>query len=259
MGMFDTPASNGSGNDVPESKGPSIKKLILLFTVLLVVVAAVRVFLIWRTRHEADKPVAAVEESYSADEMVLPRKLHQTDLKDARELNGKRIWVYAAGQLNAYPATAAHMDYAHPGPLLLGAEPLEVVNFMEQKAPASVYSRVPKGDAQVIMLFHRKDDPAKLWGTPVGDREGKFYNFFLDECFFYDDPHELYKHWKPEVWKAVDEHRVEKGMNELQTDLALGQVSKPGPGQPGDRTVLFDNDGKPVSVTFVKNKAVSIN
>jgi len=259
MGMFDTPASNGSGDEVPESRGPSIKKLALWFSVLLVVLATARVLLIWHTRHEDEKPAEVAEVSYTADEMVLPRKLHQTDLKDARELNGKRVWVWAAGQMNAYPATASHIDYAHPGPLLLGAEPLDIVNFIEQKAPASVYSRVPKGDMQVVMLFHRKDDPQTLWGTPVGDREGKFYNFFIDECFFYDDPRILYKHWKPEVWKAIDDHKVILGMNELQTDLALGQVSKPGPGQVGDRTVLFDNDGKPVTVTFVKNKATSIN
>lgn len=259
MGMFDTPASNGSGDEVPESKGPSIKKLALWFSVLLVVLVAVRLYLIWRTRQEDAKPAAVVETSYTDDQMILPRKLHQTDLKDARELNGKRVWVFAAGQFNAYPATPSRIDYAHPGPLLLGAEPLDIVDFIEQKAPDAVYSRVPKGDKQVVMLFHRKDDPEKLWGTPVGDKEGKFYNFFLDECFFYDDPHALYKHWKPEVWQAVDAHKVIKGMNELQTNLALGQVSKPGPGKMGDRTIVFDNDGKPVSVTFVNDKATSIN
>ena len=258
--MFDAPASNGPGDDdASESKGSSLKKLVIGFTILLLLAAAVRVYLIYRERHEADKPAVETSVSYTSDQMVYPRHLHQTDLKDARELNGKPLWVFAAGQLNAYPATASHVDYSKPGPLLLGAEGLDVVNFIEQKAPATLYSRIPKGDTQVVMLFHRKADPAKLWGTPVGDREGKFYNFFLDECFFYDDPHVLYKHWKPAVWKAVDEHRVEKGMNELQTNLALGQVSKPGPGKLGDRTVLFDNNGHPVNVTFEHDKAVSIN
>lgn len=259
--MFDTPAPDQPGSNDAETKGSPLKKLAIGFTVLLLLAVAVRVYLIWRERREANAPAQTAESavSYTNDQMVYPRKLHQMDMKDARELNGKRIWVFAAGQLNAYPATASRIDYAKPGPLLLGAEPLEVVNFIEQKAPSSVYSRIPKGDAQVVMLFHRKDDAAKLWGTPVGDREGKFYTFFLDECFFYDDPHELYKHWKPEVWKAVDEHRVIKGMNELQTNLALGQVSKPGPGSMGDRTIVFDNDGKPVTVTFVKDAATSIN
>lgn len=251
--------STPSYND-EEPKGSSMKKLVMGFTILLVLAVGVRIFLIYRERQQANAPAPeAASVSYTSDQMVYPRRLHQADMKDARELNGKRLWVFAAGQLNAYPATASHVDYSKPGPLLLGAEPLEVVNFIEQKSPANLYSRIPKGDAQVVMLFHRKDDAAKLWGTSVGDREGKFYNFFLDECFFYDDPHVLYKHWKPEVWKAVDEHRVEKGMNELQTNLALGQVSKPGPGKMGDRSILFDNDGHPVTVTFEKDRAVSIN
>jgi hypothetical protein len=255
--MFNEPAT--APDEAPESKGSGIKKLVVAFTAILLIAVGVRIYLIHRERVEADKPAAAAAApDYTDDQMVLPRRLHQMDMGDARQLNGKRIWVWAAGQLNAYPATPSHIDYAHPGPLLLGAQPLDVVNFIEGKAPASAYSRIPKGDAQVIMLFHRQDDPTKLWGTPVGTREGKTYTFYLDECFFYDDPHTLYKHWG-DTWKVIDEHRVVKGMSELQTDIALGQVSKPGPGKMGDRTVVFDNDGHPIAVTFVNNKATSID
>ena len=240
-------------------KGTDMGKLAAIFTLLLVLALGVRIYFVWRAHQEADKPAPeSTTRMYTDDQYVLPRRLHQTDVKDARELNGKPLWVFAAGQLNAYPATATHLDFSHPGPLLLGAEPLQVVNFIEAKAPASAYSRVPKGDAQVMMLFHRKDDPAKLWGTPVGYREGKLYTFYLDECFFYDDPRVLYKHWPAETWKAIDEHRAIKGMSELQADLALGQVSKPGPGAQGNRTVVFNNDGKPVTMTFVKDRAVSV-
>ena len=242
-----------------ESNGFDMKKLAAIFTVVLVVAAAIRIGLIWHERQEANKPVVVETPNYTQDQMVLPRRIHQTDVKDARELNGKRIWVAAAGQLNAFPATPTHMDYAHPGPLLLGAQPLDVVNFIEGKAPASAYSRVPKGDGQVFMLFHFGADPSKLWGTPVGYKDGKFYTFYLDECFFYDDPHVLYKHWGDAAWKAIDEHRVMKGMSEKQVQLALGQVSKPGPGEVGNRTVVYDNDGKPVTISFEKDKAVSIS
>ena len=243
----------------PSSGGFNMRKLAAIFTVLLVIAVAIRIGLIWHERLQANKPVVAETPNYTEDQMVLPRRIHQTDVKDARELNGKRIWVSAAGQLNAFPATATHMDYAHPGPLLLGAQALNVVNFIEGKAPASAYSRVPKGDGQVFMLFHLASDPDKLWGTPVGYKDGKFYTFYLDECFFYDDPHVLYKHWGADTWKAIDEHRAVKGMSEKQAGLALGQVSKPGSGEPGDRSIVFDNDGKPVSITFQKDKAVSIS
>lgn len=243
----------------PASEGSNIRRLAAIFTLILLVAVAIRIGLIWHERQQANKPAVVETPTYTEDQMVMPRRLHQTDVKDARELNGKRLWVSAAGQLNAYPATAAHMDYAHPGPLLLGAQPLDVVNFIEGTAPASAYSRVPKGDRQVFMLFHLGSDPSRLWGTPVGYKDGKFYTFYLDECFFYDDPHVLYKHWSPDVWQAIDEHRAIKGMSEKQAGLALGQVSKPGPGAVGDRTVVYDNDGKPVTMTFVKDKATSIS
>lgn len=251
--------NDSNSNEQPSPDGFNMRKFAAIFTLILLVAVAVRIGLIWHERQQANKPVVAETPSYTEDQMVLPRRLHQTDVKDARELNGKRVWVQAAGQLNAFPATPTHMDYAHPGPLLLGAQALDVVNFIEGKAPASAYSRVPKGDGQVFMLFHFAADPGKLWGTPVGYKDGKFYTFYLDECFFYDDPHVLYKHWGADAWKAIDEHRVMKGMSERQAQLALGQVSKPGPGEAGNRTVVYDNDAKPVTMTFVKDKAVSIN
>ena len=48
------------------------------------------------------------------------------------------------------------------------------------------------------------------------------------------------------------------GMNERQVELSLGQVSKSGSKDYGNRTVEFANMGKPMAVTFVKNHATSI-
>lgn len=257
--MFNQDETTPNETEPKDSSG--MKKLVAIFTVILIVAVGVRFYFARRAHLGLNQtaPAEAEGPSYTKDQLVLPRRLHQTDLKDASELDGKRVWVFAAGQLNAYPATKTQINYAKPGPLLLGAEPLDVVGFIEQKAPVGTYSRVPKGDRQVVMLFRRAAEPDKLVGTPVGFKEGKFYTFYLDECFFYDDPHILYAHWLPEQWKAVDEHRAIKGMSEMQAQLALGQVSKPGAGSPGDRTVVYDNDGKPVTITFVKDKATSIS
>ena len=92
---------------------------------------------------------------------------------------------------------------------------------------------------------------------PVGFRQGKDYSFLTDEIFFYDDPHELYKHWGPEVWKAVDEHRVILGMSEREVELSLGQVSQSTSKDYGNRVVIFSNLGHPMAVTFVKNKVTA--
>lgn len=47
-------------------------------------------------------------------------------------------------------------------------------------------------------------------------------------------------------------------MSEAQVQLALGQVSKSGSEAFGNRTVVFSNLGKPIDVTFVKDRAVAI-
>jgi hypothetical protein len=96
-----------------------------------------------------------------------------------------------------------------------------------------------------------------LYGVPVGYHQNGQYTFYLDEIFFYDDPHELYKHWGPEVWKAIDSHQVIIGMSERQTQMALGQVSKSVSNEYGNRLVVYANLGKPIAVTFVKNHATS--
>ena len=92
---------------------------------------------------------------------------------------------------------------------------------------------------------------------PVGYQQDGQYTFYTDEIFFYDDPHELYKHWGPEIWKAVDSHQVILGMNERQVELSLGQVSKSVSQDYGNRMVVFANMGHPMAVTFVNNKVTA--
>jgi len=127
---------------------------------------------------------------------------------------------------------------------------------VEQVAPKSATFRIPGGDKQVLMVFTKPNDK-KEYAVPMGYRQAGQYTFYTDEVLFYDDPHELYKHWGPEIWKAVDEHRVILGMNERQVQLALGQVSKSTSKDYGNRMVVFANLGHPQAVTFVKNKVTA--
>jgi hypothetical protein len=216
--------------------------------------------MIYRERNAPEKPVAAPAHAKIADDdLVFLKKKRQSSMADARELNGSTIWVSAGGQMEFYPAAGKHVDYAKVTGTLLGAQKLEVKDFVEQAAPKSATHRVPGGDRQVLMLFTlpASENPTKLYGVPVGYHESGQYTFYLDEIFFYDDPHELYKHWGPEIWKAVDSHDVILGMSERETQLALGQVSKSVSNDYGNRLVVYANLGKPIAVTFVKNKATA--
>jgi hypothetical protein len=209
--------------------------------------------------HERNKPavVKPVErEKIADDDLVFLKQKRQSSMADVKDLKGSTLWVSAGGQLDFYPYAGHAVAYSKTVGTLLGAEPVAVKDFVEQTAPASATHRIPGGEKQVDMVFTRPGD-TKEYAVPVGYRESGQYTFYMDEIFFYDDPHVLYKHWGPEIWKAVDDHTVILGMNERQVELSLGQVSKSGSKDYGNRTVEFANLGKPMAVTFEKNKVMS--
>ncbi len=160
------------------------------------------------------------------------------------------------GSWTFYPYVGHAAQYGKSAGTLLGAEPIVVKDAVEQVAPKSATFRIPGGDKQVLLVFTKPND-TKEYAVPVGYRQDGQYTFYTDEIFFYDDPHELYKHWGPEIWKAVDAHEVILGMNERQVELSLGQVSQSTSKDYGNRMVVFANMGKPMAVTFVKNKVTA--
>lgn len=225
-------------------------------TVVLVLAVGGEVAWLHHERNAPMKTQAPQQEVIAQDDLVFLKKMRPETPKDLKDLDGKTIWVSAGGQLEYYPFVGRRVEYAKSAGTLLGAQPLVVKDVVEQVAPKSATFRIPGGDRQVLLVFTLPND-ANEYAVPVGYRQGKDYTFYTDEIFFYDDPHELYKHWGPEIWKAVDAHQVILGMNERQAELALGQVSKSTSQDYGNRMVVFANLGKPMAVTFVKNKVTA--
>jgi hypothetical protein len=229
-------------------------------TVVLILAVGVRVGMIYRERHAPDNSVKApAREVIPADDLVFLKHKRPDTLKDIKDLAGTTVWVSAGGQLEYYPFVGHAAQYGKSAGTLLGAEPLVVKDAIEQVAQKAATFRIPGGDKQVLLVFTRPDaaGDTKEYAVPVGYRQAGAYTFYTDEIFFYDDPHELYKHWGPEIWKAVDAHQVILGMNERQVELSLGQVSKSTSKDYGNRMVVFANLGKPTAVTFTKNKVTA--
>jgi hypothetical protein len=223
-----------------------------------VLILAVGGEVLW-LHHERNAPVAVKapeREVMADDDLVFLKQKRPDSMKDIKELKGATLWVSAGGQLEYYPCVGHAAQYAKTAGTLLGAEPIVVKDAIEQVAPKSATFRIPGGDKQVLLVFTKPDD-AKEFAVPVGYKQDGQYTFLTDEVFFYDDPHVLYKHWGPEIWKAVDSHQVILGMNERQVELALGQVSQSTSKDYGNRMVVFANMGKPMAVTFVKNKVTA--
>jgi hypothetical protein len=234
-------------------------------TIVLLLAVGIRVGLIYKANHE-DAPVKQVVEApaMTDDEAVgyNLRKLRPDSLKDVRELIGKTVWVSAGGQMDYYRDAGNHVDYTHPVGTLQGAVPMIIKGVFEQGAPKTgrAVFRIAPGQRHVLVAFTmpNSDTPAALYATPVGYFDAGHYTIYDDQLFFYDDPHQLYKHWGADMWSHIDKHEAVLGMTENQAMIALGQVMDPHGDEPGNRTINFDNNTHPVAIEFVNGKAAKI-
>lgn len=215
--------------------------------------------------HERNKPWTPPTQADNGptdpDDLVFLKKKHPSDMSDLKDLYGKTVWVQAGGQMTYFPSTGHHADYSKPAGTLLGAEPLAIQDGFEQVAPKNAETRVPTGDRQVLLAFTmpKSPDPKKVYAVPVGVQQSNEFTFFTDDMFFYDDPHQLYNYWSPQIWQAIDSHQVIQGMNERQVGLSLGQMAKSESEEVGNRVVVFNNDNHPIAVTFVKNHVTAFH
>jgi hypothetical protein len=231
-------------------------KVTLGVTLLAVVAIGGELAYLHHERNKPDVVKAPEREVIADDDLVFLKQKRPSSMSDIKDLYGSTLWVSAGGQLDYYPVVGKTVQYGKTVGTLLGAQELTVKTAVEQVAPASGTHRIPGGDRQVLLVFTLPGD-SKEYAVPVGYRQDGQYTFYTDEIFFYDDPHVLYKHWGPTVWKAVDAHEVILGMNERMVELSLGQVSKSTSKDYGNRMVVFANLGKPMAVTFEKNKVTA--
>jgi hypothetical protein len=213
-------------------------------------------------RDEANTPVAtSASVAVDPDDNVYLKKQHPDSLADQRALIGQTVWISAGGQMDYYRDTGKHIDYAHPVGLLLSAEPLQIKEVFEEVAPKSgrAVFRIPAGRRHVLLGFTmpKSADPKALYAMVVGNFDNG-YNMYNDDLFFYDDPHTLFNYWPADVWAHIDRHEPALGMSQRQVMMAVGQVQDPHGGTFANRSITFDNAGKPVTIEFEHDKAVKI-
>lgn len=229
-----------------------------LLTLFVLVIFAVRIYFIYRERHEPMAvPTKVAQRPLTQDELVQPRKMYIDSLESAKALKGKTVWVQSGYSLDYYPYAGHKVAFAQLSGVLPSAEALAVQDITTEKAPASVATRVPKGDKQVFAVFKMRNSPDE-YATAIGFVKGTDSTYYCDQIFYYDDPQQMYNFWGPKVWAAIDQHHPISGMNELQTAMALGVIQQSESSDIGDRTVDYDAGGKKWSVTFQHNKAVAI-
>ncbi|HLJ30073.1 MAG TPA: hypothetical protein VKY85_25430 [Candidatus Angelobacter sp.] len=232
------------------------RKRIQITLVVFLVIALARVGIIFYDRtHEPDarKPQPLSSSSYhvTLDDYVTQHKLYPYDLKSAREVVGKPVWVRSGNQLAYYPygKSSRQVELTHTAGLLAPLEKLEIKDVIAQKV---------RGQKQVMAVFAREGSSAE-YAVTVGKVSSGSYDFFINDVFMIDDPHQLYNYWPADVWSAIDHHEVKPGMNELQASFALGTNIRAGRGDYGNREVQYINGDKSTMVSFSDNKATSVD
>ena len=241
-----------------------MSKRIQLILLAFFVLAGIRLFLIYRGRHApAPAPKSApVNSSLSSDDYVVPTQLHAYDLKSAKEaVDGKTVWIKSGYEIYYYPYAGGRVDFNHPAGLLPPLDQVQITNLIQARAPSSKGEEVAPGvrihEEQVLAVLRRQGDE-KTYAAPVGSNRGGDYTLYLNDVFYFDDPHQLYSHWPSETWQAIGQHQAKPGMNELQAAFALGIGIPQGSGDYGNRTLQYDNNGHPVKITFAHNRATDV-
>ena len=235
---------------------PETKHRIQLALLAALVIATLRAGYIFYQRYQErlrlEQAKKAQNIGYSnPDYYVHPKKLYPYDLKSAKQLTQQPVWVKEGYRYTYYPFDPAtkRVDFAHEAGLLGPIEKLAIKDVITATPPGKEKKK------QVMAVFEKE---AKSYAVPIGYQGEGEYKFYSDEMFFVEDPHDLYKHWPPDVWQAVEQHQVKAGMNEMQADFAIG-MGVPDPGDTSEqKTVHYPNGGKPLVITYVDGKAAQI-
>lgn len=238
------------------------QKRTLIIMIMVVVLVAARTAYIF---HERSKPGVLPQKwpsiALTADDYVTPKRIVPYDLKSAvQELAGKTVWVRTGNAVPYYPYHPAggSVDFAAQAGLLPPLEKLVVKDVVPARAPvAPAPGKVVVVRKKIMAVFEEPGRPG-TFAVAIGTSTGNDFTFVVNEIFYYEDPHQLYKHWPPDVWNAIDHHQVQKGMNELQVSFALGAMMGASSDDYGNRRAQYRSDSGLVTVTFEKNRVTEI-
>ena len=239
-----------------------LKKKIGITLIVFVVAGAIEGGYLWYSRRDTSVPKKA-EPAYSTnqDDYVKVKKIFPYNLESAKkELVGKPVWVKNGNQAPyyRYDAGSHSVNFKQQAGLLPPLAKLQIKDIVLVRKPVSLKpGEVAVIQKEIMAVFDMGEEKGSF-AASIGQNTGDDYTFTANDLLFFDDPHELYKHWPPEIWSAIDKHEGAVGMSELQASCAFGAAGSSDSEKYGDRTIEFENGGKPVTVTFEKNKAVKV-
>jgi hypothetical protein len=236
-------------------------RILIISIVLLALVSARTAYIFYERSRPGPAPPKAPTIALTSDDYVTPRRIVPYDLKSAvKELGAKTVWVRNGNVVPYYhyrPASRS-VDFTTKTGVLPPLDKLLIKDVVLARRPVSLApGQVSVVRNQVMAVFEETNHPG-TFALSIGTNVGDDFNFNVNDVFYYEDPHELYKHWPADVWSAIDHHQAQKGMNELQVGFALGNMVGASSGSYGNRTAQYRSNGSLVNVTFEKNRATEI-
>ncbi|HEY9125595.1 MAG TPA: hypothetical protein VIM62_00630 [Acidobacteriaceae bacterium] len=237
-------------------------RMMLLPTLVVLVAAAIYVFVI----HEKRKDTGIIgkqqveEKPLKGDDLAYVKKRYFASFDQAKDLEGKSVWIKAGYALPYYPYAGGAVQFSKRSGVLPAAEKLSITKLIKAVPPAKEDDMVPHGSRQYFIVFTLGGPDAKpgTYAAAIGNSQGGEESIVADQLFYYDDPKTIYDDWPKPVWDAVATHTPTVGMTENQARMAAGIMIDSDSTSIGDRTVTYDEGAKKWSVTFVKNKATAV-
>lgn len=229
-----------------------------ILTLITLAIGGIYLFTVFEHRRSPGvNPNAASTPPETMDDVAPVRQLFMTSFDDAVKLQGTSVWMKNGYTMPYYPYESGHIAFAKSAGVLPSAQRLDIKKIIKAEPPTDVDDGIDHGSRQVFAIFTLAGN-ANLYATVIGVIGGGEEQYFCDLLFYYDDPHSIYDFWPKNVWTAIDSHQILPGMSELQIQMSIGHNQHTLDSSEGNRTIIYDQAGKQWTVTFVKNKATSI-
>jgi len=233
-------------------------KMIVVSTLVTLAIGGVYLFSVWKHRQNPGVvPQSDASQKLSDDDLAVVRSFFPAHFDDLQRLEGTSVWMRNGYTIPYYPYVGGHVEFAKQVGVIPAAERLDVKKIVKAAAPAAVVDGIEHRSRQAFVVFALPGNP-ELFAVAVGSMDSQLESYFTDLLFYYDDPHTIYSHWPRDVWASIDAHQVKQGMSELQTRMAIGQNMHPDGDKEGDRTVRYEQGGNEWTITYVKNRATTI-
>jgi len=230
-------------------------------TLAIVLIAGLRVYFVWKARQDPGIIRHGAEtKPPTQDELAVIMQYYFASFDQARQLEGKDVWIKAGYSLPYYPYADGKVEFAKRQGELPSAEKLSISKLIKAVAPAKEDNRVPHGSHQYFAVFKLAGPDAKpgVFAAPIGFAQGEQETLFCDQLFYYDDPKKIYDNWPQPVWDAVAKHEPTVGMTENQARMAVGILIESDSTTQGDRTVTYHAGPKTWTVNFSGGKATAV-